>query len=349
MRCYASMKRSILIVALLITGLIAALLILRDNSSDGNGVGLDSMAESTPMPACSGDSARKEVIAEREADDLKRLAEKDKELMFMDVMLPYLTTNHLVAIAEAAKRGVVRAPKTFTELAGLAELVGGILKSGKLMDFYEALKVASENDPKNLNLLRMLVLVSSIQGFKEGEYEANLSKLVKLDTNSDVAFPYAQLLLEKGDAAASYSWIEKNVADHPDQAASTLSNALRIYLKAKAVQQKDRVVAQLKEIKVDPFQAHCCGKYLYEGGEFADAAFFYEKNASDEANPYYREAAQVRLCQMQIRNGTQDDKTVATLKELATKSDTPAIQADARRALIELKVDLPNRRSNSSN
>lgn len=349
MRGSAGMRRNILIVALLITVLIAALLILHDNSSDGNGVGVDSMSELAPTLTCPGGGAPKEVIAKKVADDLNGFAEKDKEMMFMDVMLPYLKTNHLAAIAEASKRGVVRTPKTFTELAGLAELVGGIQKSGKLMEFYEALKVASEMDPKNLNLLRMLVLVSSIQGFKEGEYEANLSKLVKLDTNSDVAFPYAQLLLEKGDADASYSWIEKNVADHPDQAASTLSNALRIYLKAKAVQQKDRVVAQLKEIKVDPFQAHCCGKYLYEGGEFADAAFFYEKNASDEANPYYREAAQVRLCLMQIRNGTQDDKTVATLKELAAKSDTPAIQADARRALIELKVDLPNQRSNSNN
>ena len=337
------------IATVLASCLIVLLMFCHRDSSEGNGVGVDSMAESAPTPARPGGGVPKGRIAERVADDLKGFAEKDNELMFMDVMLPYLTTNHLAAIAEAVKRGAVRAPKTFTELAGLAELVGGILKSGKLMDFYAALKVASENDPKNLNLLRMLVLVSSIQGFKEGEYEANLSKLVKLDTNSDVAFPYAQQLLEKGDAVASYSWIEKNVADHPDQAASTLSNALRIYLKAKAVQQKDCVVAQLKEIKVDPFQAHCCGKYLYEGGEFADAAFFYEKNASDEANPYYREAAQVRLCQMQIRNGTQDDKTVATLKELATKSDTPAIQADARRALIELKVDLPNQRNNSNN
>ena len=121
-----------------------------------------------------------------------------------------------------------------------------------------------------------------------------------------------------------------------------------VRIEAKAVPQKNQVVSQLKETKVDAFQAHCCGKYLYEGGELADAVFFYEKNALDTANPFYRETAQVRLCQIQIRNGTQDDKTVATLKELATKSNTPAIQADAHRALIELKVDLPNQRSNSN-
>ena len=217
------------------------------------------------------------------------------------------------------------------------------------MDFYEALKSASEKEPQNLNLLRMMVLVSSIQGFKDGEYESNLARLVLLDTNSDVTFPYAQILLEKGDAEASYSWIEKNVLEHPDQAASTLSNALRIFLEAKAVPQKNQVVSQLKEIKVDPFQAHCCGKYLYDGGELTDAAFFYGKNAEDADNPFFQESAQVRLCQIQIKNGTQDDKTVAMLKELATKSNTPAIQADAYRALIELKVDLPNQRSNSNN
>ena len=344
-----NLKIIALIATVLASCLTALMVVCLRGSPEDNGVGVDSIAESSPTPARTGGGVPKGGIAERMADDLKGFAEKDGELRFMDVMLPYLTTNHLAAIAEAAKRGVVRAPKTFTELAGFAELVGGILKSGKLMDFYAALKAASENDPKNRNLLRMLVLVSSIQGFKEGEYEANLARLVKFDTNSDVAFPYAQLLLEKGDAEASYSWIERNVADHPDQAASTLSNALRIFLKAKADQQKDHIVAQLKETRLDPFQAHCCGKYLYEGGELADAAFFYEKNASDEANPYYREAAQVRLCQMQIRNGTQDDKTVATLKELAAKSGTPAIQTDARRALIELKVDLPNQRSNSNN
>ena len=280
---------------------------------------------------------------------VEAFAKRDSELKFLDVMLPYLSTNHLVYIVEANKRGVVCAPKTFTELAGLAELVGGILKSGKLMDFYEALKSASEKEPQNLNLLRMMVLVSSIQGFKDGEYESNLARLVLLDTNSDVTFPYAQILLEKGDAEASYSWIEKNVLEHPDQAASTLSNALRIFLEAKAVPQKNQVVSQLKEIKVDPFQAHCCGKYLYDGGELTDAAFFYGKNAEDAANPFFQESAQVRLCQIQIKNGTQDDKTVAMLKELATKSNTPAIQADAYRALIELKVDLPNQRSNSNN
>ena len=271
------------------------------------------------------------------------------DLKFLDVMWPFLPERYQKMIDEAKAHGGLRTPKTFSEVAGMAELVGHITKSGKLKDFYAALKDASAKDPDNLNLLRMLVLASSIQGFDEREYEANLAALAARDTNADVLFPYAQLQLEKGDAESAYSWIQKNVSEHPEQAASTLTSSLRIFTKAKATKQKELLVTQLKNTNVDAFQADCCGEYLYGDGDLADAAFFYEKNADSKDHPFFREAAQVKLCRIKIANKAQDEQTIEMLKELAMNSDTPAIKAEAHRALSALNIDLPYSTDNSNN
>lgn len=271
------------------------------------------------------------------------------DLKFLDVMWPFLPERYQKMIDEAKAHGGLRAPKTFSEVAGMAELVGHITKNGKLKDFYAALKDASAKDPDNLSLLRMLVLASSIQGFDEREYEANLAALAARDTNADVLFPYAQLQLEKGDAESAYSWIQKNVSEHPEQAASTLTSSLRIFTKAKATKQKGLLVAQLKNIEVNASQADRCGGYLYGDGDLADAAFFYEKNADSKDHPFFREAAQVKLCRIKIANKVQDEQTIETLKELAINSDTPAIKAEAHRALSSLNIDLPYSTDNANN
>ena len=271
------------------------------------------------------------------------------DLEFLDVMWPFLPERYQKMIDEAKAHGGLHVPKTFSEVAGMMELVGHITKSGKLKDFYAALKDASAKDPDNLNLLRMLVLASSIQGFDEREYEANLAALAARDTNADVLFPYAQLQLEKGDAESAYSWIQKNVSEHPEQAASTLTSSLRIFTKAKATKQKELLVTQLKNTNVDAFQADCCGGYLYGDGDLADAAFFYEKNADSKDHPFFREAAQVKLCRIKIANKAQDERTIETLKELAMNSDTPAIKAEAHRVLSSLNIDLPYSTDNSNN
>ena len=273
----------------------------------------------------------------------------ESDLKFLDIMWPFLPERYQKMIDEAKSHGGLRTPKTFSEVAGMAELVGHITKSGKLKDFYAALKDASTKAPDNLNLLRMLVLASSIQGFDEGEYEANLAALAARDTNADVLFPYAQLQLEKGDTESAYSWIQKNVSKHPEQAASTLTSSLRIFTKAKATKQKRLLVTQLKTIGVNASQADRCGGYLFGDGDLADAAFFYEKNADSKDNPFFREAAQVKLCRIKIANKAQDEQTIETLKELAMNSDAPAIKAEAHRALSSLNIDLLYSTDNSNN
>ena len=288
-----------------------------------------------------------EMVALAKAPE--KLSGSQSDLKFLDVMWPFLPERYKKMIDEAKADGELRSPKTFSEVAGMIELVGHITKSGKLKEFYTALKDTSAKDPDNLNLLRMLVLASSIQGFDEGEYEANLSALAARDTNADVLFPYAQLQLEKGDAESAYAWIQKNVSEHPEQAASTLTSSLRIFTKAKATKQKGLLVAQLKNTEVDAFQADCCGGYLYGEGDLADAAFFYEKNADSKDHPFFREAAQVKLCRIKIANKAQDEQTIETLKELAMNSDTPAIKAEAHRALSSLNIDLPHSTDNSNN
>ena len=271
------------------------------------------------------------------------------DMKFLDVMWPFLPEKYQKMFEEAKAAGKEWKPKTFSEMAGGAELVGHIANSGKLMVFYAELQKAEADVPDNLNLLRMKVLVSSIQGFPEGEYEKNLTRLAQLDSNADVLFPYAQVQLENGDPEAAYSSIQKNVTEHPDQATSTLTSALRIFVKAKADKQKTLVVGQLKGLELDAFQADCCGRYLYDANDTEVAVYFYKQNENREHNPFFRESAQVRLCKVQIAKGTQDEQTIAMLKELALKSDTPAIKAEANKALASVNIELPQQGENSNN
>lgn len=273
----------------------------------------------------------------------------EPDLKFLDVMWPFLPEKYQKMLEEAKACGEIKTPKAFSEVAGMVELVGHVDNSGKLMDFYAELQKALADNPDNLNLLRMMVLVSSAQGFAEGEYEKNLSRLAQLDSNADVLFPYAQVQLENGNPKAAYLSIQKNVTEHPDQAPSTLTSALRIFTKAKANDQKTLVVGQLKGLELDAFQADCCGRYLYDVNDTEDAVYFYKQNENRENNPFFREAAQVRLCKVQIASGAQNEQTIETLKELAQNSDTPAIKAEANKALVSINIELPYQSDNSNN
>ena len=124
---------------------------------------------------------------------------------------------------------------------------------------------------------------------------------------------------------------------------------MRIFTKAKADEQKTLVVGQLKGLELDAIQADCCGRYLYDANDMEDAVYFFKQNENRENNPFFREAAQVRICKVQITKGEQNEQTIETLKELALNSDTPAIKAEAYKALASINVELSHQTHNSNN
>jgi len=335
-------KQRISITIIAVCAMVVAVCVLLARKGDGQDEQATTQHKDKSHPAAVVDSSAK--IISKSATTKST----ESDLKFLDIMWPFLPEKYQKMFEEAKAAVKEWPPKTFSELAGGVELVGHIANSGKLMDFYAELQKALAADPDNLNLLRMMVLVSSIQGFAEGEYEKNLSRLAQLDSNADVLFPYAQVQLENGDPKAAYSSIQKSVTEHPDQAPSILTSALRIFVKAKADEQKTLVVGKLKGLELDAFQADCCGRYLYDANDTEDAVYFYKQNENREHNPFFREAAQVRLCKVQIAKGTQDERTITTLKELAMNSDTPAIKAEANKALASINVELPYQSDNSN-
>ena len=335
-------NKKLLIAVIVVYAMMVAVCVLLSRKGDGQDEQISTRQKDKSRPVAVAVSSGKAT------PNLATAKSSEPDLKFLDVMWPFLPERYQRMFKEAKARGEIKTPKTFSEVAGMTELVGHIAKSGKLMDFYAELQKALADGPDNLNLLRMMVLVSSIQGFAEGEYEKNLSRLAQLDSNADVLFPYAQVQLENGNPKAAYSSIQRNVTEHPDQAPSTLTSALRIFTKAMANEQKTLVVGQLKGLELTASQADRCGGYMYESGDTEDAVYFYKQNENRENNPFFREAAQVRLCKVQIAKGAHDEQTIETLKELALKSDTPAIKAEATKALSSIKVELPHR-DNSNN
>ncbi len=339
-------RRISLFISILVCGIgVICLLTMKHDGDDASGVGEQSKTvtrtSAEEAPALGGMPAR-------QMRNNAKFAERDARLRFFDVMTPYLSKDEVVAIATACDSGRFRAPNTFTDMTRMAEIVGAIQHNGKLNEFYDALKVASMKYPSDINILRMMVLVSSIHGFREGEYNENLAKLAALDSRSDVAFPYAQQLLAGGDAEAACSCVFKSASDHPEEASGTLSNALRIFVDAKADGQKQLVLGRLKETKLDAFEAGCCGDILYNSGDVENAAYFYKKNTAAETDALNREIARLRLCQIEIKGGSRSEETLATLKELAL-STTPMVKAGAGKTLAEIGVDVPTRGKTSNN
>ena len=273
----------------------------------------------------------------------------EPDLKFLDVMWPFLPERHQQAVRKAKIDGKVNSPTTFSEMAKFLGMIEAVVQRGEVRNLYDALDGARTKEPTNINLARMCLLVSSIGEFSQDEYNKNLEKLAEIDSNEDVTLLCMKLQLERGESESAYSLAHRNLTEHPDQASSTLTSALRMFTAARANEQKALVVEELKKLNLDAFQADCCGRCLYDANDRDDAAHFYMQNVSRENNPYFREVAQVRLCKVQIANGTQNEQTIETLKELALNSDTPAIKAEAHKALSSINVELPHQRDNSNN
>lgn len=271
------------------------------------------------------------------------------DLKFLDVMWPFLPERYQKMIEEAKTHGGLHVPETYTDISGYVGILGHIVDSGKLMDFYKALKIAYANDPNNLNLLRMLVRVSAVHGFDEKEYEANLKRLVKVDLNADVVLPCARLVLREGNADSAYGMIERGMEAHPEQSSAMLTSALRMFTAAKALKQQASVIDQLKNIDLDAAQVDSCGGVLYDDGDYGNARVFYARSTDDMQNPFFREIARVRICQIDVKTGVHDEQTIETLKELSSNSDIPAIKADARRVLLALNITPPGDETISTN
>lgn len=271
------------------------------------------------------------------------------DLKFLDVMWPFLPERYQKMINEAKAEGKAWIPTSFSDMAKFSGLVGIIEQNGNLQKVYDALAIAALNDPNNLNTARMLLFVSASECFSKNEYNKQLENLARLDSNEDVTLLYVQFQMERGDKELAYNMVCRNVMEHPDQASSILTSALRIFTEAKATDQKKMVVGKLKKVALDAFHADCCARYLYVNGDIADAIFFYEMNADNKDHPFFRETAQVKLCRIKIANKAHDEQTIETLKKLAMNSDTPAIKAEAHRVLSALNIGLPHSTDNSNN
>lgn len=346
------MDKRFFIIAIIISGCTLAVVWYLAESTRGSVTGESKEAssavshETTYLTSIQGASIDR-VNQQDRAEDPELVIDNDDE-RFLDVMRPFLPEKYQKIFEKAEAEGRQWAPKTFSEMADGAELVGHIANSGKLMEFYRELQKAAEDNPSNVNLLRMMVLVTSFQGFPGEEHAKNLSRLAVLDSHADVVLPFAQMLSEQGNFEAAYSWLQKSAAVHPEQAAGTFTSALPFFADVAAAEQKSLVVDHLKGMELTASQADRCGGYMYDADDIDDAIYFYKQNANRENNPFFREVAQVRLCEIQIAKGRQDEKTIATLKELALHSPTPAIKIEASRSLASIGIELSDE-NNTSN
>lgn len=274
-----------------------------------------------------------------------------RTLRFLELLKDFFPADQQEGLKKTIAEGVEKQPDRFGKLAiQYMELYGYLKKAGKLGAYYDALKKERLRNPKDMNVLRILAAVASIPSMNlRNEYETWLAELAKVDSHEDVLFPYAEMLLTKGDAKRAYEQICRTVSEHPSEGPEMLTNSLRIFTENKAADECVQIVGQLKAIDdLDPFHANCCGETLFKDGKLDDAAYFYRKCSTETDSTFFRELADVKLGTIEARQNKASAQTVARLKDLAANSRTPVVRKDARRALISLNIDPPNQPSNSN-
>ena len=277
--------------------------------------------------------------------------EMTRTLRFLELLEDFFPVDQQEGLKKAIAEGVEKQPDRFGKLAiQYMELYGYLKKAEKLGAYYDALKKEHLRNPRDMNVLRILAAVASIPSMNlRSEYETWLAELAKVDSHEDVLFPYAEMLLAKGDAKSAYEQICRTVSEHPIEGPEMLTNSLRIFTENRAVDECVQIVGQLKAIDdLDPFHANCCGEMLFKDGKLDDAAYFYRKCSTETDSTFYRELSDVKLCTIDVRQDKTTEQTIARLKELAANSRTPVVRKDARRALISLNIDPPNQPSNSN-
>ncbi|MBP3406937.1 MAG: hypothetical protein J6N18_12605 [Kiritimatiellae bacterium] len=272
-----------------------------------------------------------------------------RTMRFLELALQLVSPESRSALQKVIDAGVDKQPDSFAKLGiEYMELFGYFKKNGKLPTFYDLLKEGLEKSPEDINLLRMLSAVASIPSMnKRDEYEYYLSKLAEIDTHEDVIFPYAKVILEKGDSEKAYSLIQQTVVDHPEQAVEILTNALWLFDKHKATVERDSIARNLMGLpRIDAFRASRCGDIMFKAGELDCARFFYERCLSDSTSDFLNDLSNVRLCTIAATRGDWNNKTVERLNILAKNSSVPAVRHEASKTLLRIGVNPPNKHQN---
>lgn len=279
------------------------------------------------------------------------MRQHNRTMRFLELATQFLSKESQIALQKVIDEGVDKQSDSFARFSiDYMELLGGLKREGKLLAYYNVLIGAFKKTPNDINLLRMIAAIASIPSLnKQDEYEYYLSRLAERDTNEDVIFPYAKMQLQNGDARKAYALIVQTVTEHPEQALDILTNALRIFTDYKAVTEKAQVVNRLKTLTdIDPLRANWCGNTLFKDGDLNNAEYFYERGLVTSDSKSLRDMADVKLCVIKVHRGEVDSQTVDRLKNLAENASVPAVQNEAKKALISLNIDLPNQPSNSN-
>jgi hypothetical protein len=262
---------------------------------------------------------------------------------FLELALPFIPDGQKATVEAMIQAGGDAMPDGFSKLAERhMELFGLLRRTGKLSAYYETLKRAFSADPDDLDLLRILAAAASIPSLdKADDFERWLRELMKRDGREDVAWPLANVLTRKGDPQAALDILLQSAGAHPEQAAGLLATSLRLFAERDAPGQLSAAVTRLKsEPNLSALFAEIAGGTLMAAERYQDADYFYTLGIANADEPYLKEVCQVKHCRIQTMTGTQNEETVAALRELAQSALLPNVQKEARRMLVSLNPDL---------
>lgn len=277
-----------------------------------------------------------------------------RTMKFLELALQFFPIDAQQGLRDIIKNGAGKEPDEFAELSiKYMDMYAFLKKQGKLHLYYEALKMAHQNNPDDINVLRILAAVASIPSLgKMGEYEGWLEELAMRDTREDVLFPLMEIYLNRGEKSNALGLVRKCVEDHPEQSQVMLMNSLRVFCENEngTDEMRSAVVGMLKaKNDLNPFVANCCADSLFGIQNYNDAEVFYRQCYEKTDSNFQKELCEARLDAIKIQQGRHNDETVASLLRLAEKSHTPKVKKEATRLLVSLRVDLPWVKSTGNN
>lgn len=277
-------------------------------------------------------------------------AASSRTLRFLELAHGFLSESDYEALDESAHGEGIVLPDNFSGLSSLfLEMLSKMVKAGTLGAYCKLLSEEHRERPSDIDVLRILVLVSSVQesGASRAEHEKWLEELYRMDSRQDVAWPLAEVFFRREDYRSACDVLFQTADRHPEQASQVLTQGLGRLAAKKEVEGYAEIVRRIESLEsLQDIDSQACADILLKAGELDGAARFYERCLRDGKSRFRKELCRLGLADIAIRRGEHVD--VPELQRLAMEGSTSAARMQARRLLIGLNAEIPGQRDNSN-